>query len=98
MSETSEAIGQRPSRDFTIPQAFKVLGFECIPDDTWAAGKEMQKLYESVTGQLPEKRLAPKTAGGGSHCLAHYPPAWWDKAAKIVRLFASRRARQQSLL
>lgn len=87
----------KPSRDFTIIDVFKVLGFEPVPADTWSAGARLRDSYLSTVGKLPDKVLRPKTNGSGGHCIATYPPRWWDQAVQIVTATARHRANQASL-
>lgn len=81
----------------TVLDVFRDLGFEPVPDDTWAVGAAMQKRYSEVVGKQPDKELRPKTGGGGSHCFAVYPASWRPEIERLVRLTASQRAKQGKL-
>lgn len=81
----------------TIPDVFRLLGYEPVPADTWAAGAAMREAYRGVTGEYPVKALRPKTSGPGSHCFALYPPDWLPKMKEVVKVVASEREKQFSL-
>lgn len=81
----------------TIVDVFRELGFEPIPEDTWAVGSAMQKLYTEIVGKQPDKELRTKTCGGGSHCFAVYPSSWRTEIEHLVKVVASNRAKQGNL-
>jgi hypothetical protein len=81
----------------TVVDVFTDLGFEPIPDDTWAVGAAVRELYKSAMGQSPMLELRKKTNGPGSHCFAVYPPHWRPKIEEIVRSVAKRRDNQLKL-
>ena len=81
----------------TVVDVFRELGFEPLPEDTWAVGSAMQKRYAEIVGKQPDKELRTKTGGGGSHCFAIYPSSWRPEIERLVKLFASQRARQGEL-
>ena len=58
------------------------------PRLSWAVGQEVAAIWRTEKqGQQPEKALAAKTRGGGSHCFAVYPPSW----RRIIRLVVDKR-------
>ncbi len=88
----------RTYRDhFTVVDIFRELGLQTSPADTWAAGAAAREAYLSATGSLPIKDNRTKTAGGGSHCFALYPPAWRPKVTEIVLGMGIDRDRQGSI-
>lgn len=84
-------------RGITVPEVFRALGFEPVPEATWAVGAAVREAWRAETGALPPKALRPKTGGGGSHCFAVYPPDWQPRIAEFVRAHASAAAAQGKL-
>jgi hypothetical protein len=51
----------------------------------WSAGNDARQLYWQRFSKEPPKELRTKTGGGGSHCFAIYPDAWFDDLERIIR-------------
>lgn len=60
----------------TVTERIKALGYESNKVLAWRVGAAIRNKWEELTGVLPEKDLRRKTSGGGSHCMAVYPPKW----------------------
>lgn len=56
----------------TVIDVFRRLGLSTPKRETWAIGRRARDLYKGIYGEAPPKPLAPKTNGGGSHCIAAY--------------------------
>ena len=82
----------------TVVDVIRGMGLEPTPDLTWSVGAQVRAMWEAENGELPEKRLRPKTYGnGGTHCLAVYPRSWWTRIADVVRAHQAEAARQMEL-
>ncbi len=78
------------------------LGYEPTNDLAWRCGDAVREAWRERTGgELPRKELRRKTAGGGSHCFAVYPPDFRDTIDATIHAIAAEldadAARQESL-
>ena len=70
--------------DWTVPEMMRWLGIEPENRLSWALGDLVREAWRRKTGELPRKRLRPKTHAKGSHCFAVYPGSFWDEAEALV--------------
>lgn len=69
----------------TVIEVARSMGIELSKDAAWAIGALMAKRWADTCGEQPEKRLRPKTNGGGSHCFAVYPDSWIEQIKAAIR-------------
>jgi len=81
----------------TVIDVMRDLGLEPSNGAAWEIGAAVRVAWETENGELPRNELRRKTAGGGSHCLAVYPPGWRPRIEQIVRRFVTTRALQPDL-
>lgn len=86
------------SRKITIVEVARDIDVEMTNREAWSIGAAVRTAYENRTGYLPDKELRQKTAGGGTHCFAVYPPTMRKEIEKIIRAHMPKTSRQGSLL
>jgi hypothetical protein len=73
----------------TVPDVVRGMKIEPTPRLNVSVGGRMQHIFCRRFGAQPPKVLGEKTAGGGSHCFAIYPPSWRKEIEAIVREYRS---------
>jgi hypothetical protein len=81
----------------TVPDVFRQLGREAVPEHTWSVGAVVRDMWEREFERLPDKALRPKTNDGGTHVLAVYPPSWRDKIIAVIHSIETEAAKQMEL-
>jgi hypothetical protein len=81
----------------TIIEVARSMGIELSRDTAWALGAMMARRWADTFGEQPEKRLRPKTSGGGSHCFAVYPDSWVEPIKAAIKDTQLSAANQLSL-
>jgi hypothetical protein len=86
---------QPDRRDWiTIISVIRRLGYEPEKSLTWPVGKRVEKIWVMERGEAPWKPLGSKTNSGGTHCIARYPPDWFDRICAVILEHRVQEARQ----
>lgn len=81
----------------TIIEVARSMNVELSRDAAWSIGAVMAKRWVDAHGEQPEKRLRPKTGGGGSHCFAVYPESWIEPIKAAIGEHKQAEANQMGL-
>ena len=81
----------------TVRARMRALGIKYGKKMHMKLGAVVRERYLEKYGQLPEKRLLPKTLTKGSHCFAIYPVEYIPEIDSILLAYKKEDDRQQEL-
>lgn len=81
----------------TVIDVMRRMGIEITNELSWSVGAQARERWMDQGRKAPDLKLTPKTNGGGSHCLAHYPESFEAEIRGILAAYRAERARQGEL-
>lgn len=69
----------------TIIDVFRAMKVKTDKRLTWEVGKAVAQKWRDEHGTSPPLLMTNKTNGGGSHCIAHYPPSYAPLIEEVIR-------------